>query len=933
MTQGQTSLLERIKGIFSPAKLNFISSSDADDLAVPRSGDGGHVNDSLGTLFPYSSYDSDYKLFVIDGSNPEQIEGIGFTIEINPQVGASEEMAESLAALLSTAAGGVPNIGIQVSSFGSPDLEHLFRNMRQLILQHGGALLQEAGISEEEAENRRARLETLFELNERRIAHYRQAATADLFPSFPYRMRDIRSFISVVIPSDSFDAADLRRAADVREVIRSALKNEHLYGYDWSAEDLIYFMGMILNPHRTATQQFPIAVYDEGKAIHEQIVLYDTRATEGEDEIVFQSHGDEPVLMRAMSPMKYPKRLELPNVLSLLGAANGGGTGYPCMFLVTAGVSFDDYEREKSTHTIKAARAQQNADSQIARYLPRTAQINDDYKLSQSIYDAGGRYCQTYHQLLLFAPSSEINRAEQAARSIWRGQRWELAVDTRLQKASLMAACPMTYGPLMQKDLRAFKRSSTKSIYNAANALPCLGEFRGTPPREKEREQRPVFTTFGRLGQSMTFDLFANPSGNYNAAIVGTSGSGKSAFANELVLRSLSQGDRGWIIDVGGSYKKLCEQLNGTYISFGRSARINLNPFSMFQSVVEGYALSNDPLTEEQAKAEAEDIEMFVPVFEQMVAPTRGLTDWERRQLAMHIQSVILDAKMHREGPRVATIDDLASSLINNCEKGGPNLMGRDDEWVAQVKAMTYEERQAICDPRIRELGQNLQSFGSAGLYGDWFRGTSSVNIGASQLVVLELEELNNRPDLRAVVLMLLIRMITNEMYLGSRSQGKFVLIDEAWDLMSEGNSGKFIEIGYRRARKYKGAFITATQDIGDYDKSELSKAALMNSDWLFLLRQKKESVDALQASNKFKMDAHTETLIKSLRTEGGRYSEIFIRCGDLPPAVGRLFFDPFTLLLASSKAEDVEDIEHYKARGMTVAQAVEAVLHDRGRA
>lgn len=321
---------------------------------------------------------------------------------------------------------------------------------------------------------------------------------------------------------------------------------------------------------------------------------------------------------------------------------------------------------------------------------------------------------------------------------------------------------------------------------------------------------------------------------------------------------------------------------------------------------------------------------MLVPVFEQMVSPNRVLSDFERRQLGMHIQSVILDARMAQGGPRIATIDELATSLVNNCEMGGPNPSGTDADWVNKIRAMSYEERQSVCDPRIRELGQNLQSFGSAGLYGSWFTGASTVHLGSQQLVVLELEELNNRPDLRAVVLMLLMRMITNEMYLGTRSQGKFVLIDEAWDLMSEGNSGKFIEKGYRRARKYGGSFITATQDIGDYDKSEISRAALVNSDWLFLLRQKKESIDALASSKKFSMDAYTESLLKSLKTESGKFSEIFVRCGDLPPAVGRLFFDPFTLLLASSKAQDVEDIEHYKSKGLTVAQAIESVLRDR---
>jgi conjugal transfer ATP-binding protein TraC len=479
--------------------------------------------------------------------------------------------------------------------------------------------------------------------------------------------------------------------------------------------------------------------------------------------------------------------------------------------------------------------------------------------------------------------------------------------------------------------MKTFKCSSTKTIYNAANSLPLLGEFRGTLPRENEGAvRRAALTMFGRLGQTMTYDLFANRSGNYNAAVVGTSGSGKSAFCNELVLRLLSEGDRGWIIDVGGSYQKLCERLGGLYISFGKNAKINLNPFGMFQSVIEGYYFNPAPFTDEQTRAEEEDLEMLVPVFEQMVSPNRVLTDFERRQLGMHIQSVILDARMAHGGPRIATIDELATSLVNNCEMGGPNPSGTDADWVNKIRAMSYEERQSVCDPRIRELGQNLQSFGSAGLYGSWFTGASTVHLGSQQLVVLELEELNNRPDLRAVVLMLLMRMITNEMYLGTRSQGKFVLIDEAWDLMSEGNSGKFIEKGYRRARKYGGSFITATQDIGDYDKSEISRAALVNSDWLFLLRQKKESIDALASSKKFSMDAYTESLLKSLKTESGKFSEIFVRCGDLPPAVGRLFFDPFTLLLASSKAQDVEDIEHYKSKGLSVAQAIESVLRDR---
>ncbi|ORP14430.1 hypothetical protein B7943_12470, partial [Vibrio cholerae] len=75
-----------------------------------------------------------------------------------------------------------------------------------------------------------------------------------------------------------------------------------------------------------------------------------------------------------------------------------------------------------------------------------------------------------------------------------------------------------------------------------------------------------------------------------------------------------------------------------------------------------------------------------------------------------------------------------------------------------------------------------------------------------------ELEELKGRKHLQQVVLLQLIYQIQQEMYLGERDRRKIVFIDEAWDLLTQGDVGKFIETGYRRFRKYGGSAVTVTQ-------------------------------------------------------------------------------------------------------------------------
>jgi len=381
----------------------------------------------------------------------------------------------------------------------------------------------------------------------------------------------------------------------------------------------------------------------------------------------------------------------------------------------------------------------------------------------------------------------------------------------------------------------------------------------------------PTLMLYSRRGQVMHFDLFDNQEGNYNVAIAAASGSGKSFLLNEITLSYLGIGGRVWIVDVGRSYEKLCRLLGGEFIEFSPEKQICINPFTHVRDLDEEMAL-------------------LKPLLARMAAASRET-------------------------------DDLENSMLEDAIR---------QAWDAKANAMTVTDVAACLDSqednRAKDLARMLLPYTVHGMYARYFEGRNTLDF-SKRFVVLELEELKARKDLQAVVLMIVMYQIQQAMYLGERGQRKICIIDEAWDLMS--GAGEFIETGYRRVRKYGGAFITATQSIGDYYKYDASLAAFENSDWLLLLRQKKESIEQLTESGRLKVDDAMKRSLMSLKTSHGEFSEVYVysACGS---GIGRLIVGPFSTLLYSSKAEDFARIKALTGQGMNVADAVEHVLRER---
>lgn len=382
----------------------------------------------------------------------------------------------------------------------------------------------------------------------------------------------------------------------------------------------------------------------------------------------------------------------------------------------------------------------------------------------------------------------------------------------------------------------------------------------------------PHVALLSRNGQMMTMSLH-DSSTNKNAVIAAESGSGKSFLLNEIILSYMSEGARVWVIDAGKSYKKLSDSLDGEFVQFGEGSNICLNPFQTIETW-------------------EEEEDGIVSLVGAMASADGNLSDFQISELKRTMK-LIWDVKGQE-----MTVDDIRSACLAN-----------DDR-------------------RVQDIGAQLYAFSSEGAYGRFFVGKNNARF-TNPFTVLELDELQGRKHLRQVVLLQLIFQIQREIYLGERDRKKLVVIDEAWDLLREGEVSVFMEHAYRKFRKYGASAIIATQSIDDLYENSVGKAIAANSANMLLLGQKNETIELVKEKKQLVLSPAGFNLLRSVHTEAGVYSGIFLY-SESGQGVGRLIVSDFQKLLYSTDPVDVQAIKDKQAQGLSVQDAIYAVMRDR---
>lgn len=795
---------------------------------------------------------------------------LGFLLEVMPQSGADDNMVQVLRSLYAQSPG---ETGIQFNLFGGPHVRKLLTRYASQRLEDGDqyAKAKEYG--------RPVRNSNLYRtLARRRVGYLLQGAQRSLTRGFHYTVRDFRLMLSVTLPGSGDDAARCAQLCALRDTMMVTLNAALLPNTVCTADDLINWCALFTNPGPMARGDTPARHYDDGRELCDQIVDFDTVQDAQPQGVVFSKPcSPDSLEARFFSIKSFPEAFKLWQMGRLTGDLMQPALQYCAPFLLTLGVYTLDSSDSRAAVTANHMRATQNAASKMAAVMPDVGQKERDWRATAAAADRGDPMVSMYHQLAIFSPPGQVAAACETAQGIWQACGFELNADIYMHRQALMASLPMTLTPAFHADLRKMKRVTRKLRSNAVHLAPLITEWRGT--------RTPTLVLGGRRGQLTTLDVFDNDLGNANVGVVGAPGSGKSVLLNELAWSYLSTGAIVRMLDLGRSFEKLCRKAGGTYLEFHAASNINLNPFTRVNDI-------------------HEDMDMLVPAIAKMCSMQSRLEEVQYKAI-----STILLRLWQQHGR------DLTTTALRDAFKSGTiaDLGLRDDQ-------------------RIRDLAVMLNPYARGGQYERFFEGANNVDF-SNPFVVIENEELKRRPDLHAVVNILLLYQITGEMYL-TRNRRKMLIIYELKQQLGEIGSddpvkAAVVEEAARRARKYGGSLVTATQGADDYYGSKQMEAAFNCSDWLFLLRQKAESIELLARNGRLLMDEPKKRLLNSLRTEAGVFAEMYVS-SPVGEGIARLVLDPATHLLFSNKIEDNKPIDALRAQGHSIDEAIDLVLADR---
>ncbi len=448
--------------------------------------------------------------------------------------------------------------------------------------------------------------------------------------------------------------------------------------------------------------------------------------------------------------------------------------------------------------------------------LESEAQLNSSEDLLRELLNTGQKILYAQISILLRAENrDELDLKSRAVLSKFR----ELNGSEAIVESVAGVPAWKTMLPCGATKMLRPKRVKTD---NLSDLLPIYQEFSGDGIE-------PICLFRNRSGGLVAYDPFDSTLPNYNTLVTGSSGAGKSFLNNLVLLQYMTRKPKVYVVDIGGSYKKLCEFLGGQYVE--------IRPPNADQP-----SLAINP--------------MLLPLGETKPSPQKI-----KFLLAM-LENILSE-------PDVGKLPKLERSLLEECliqvydrQSGTPTLSD-----LAEILRNSQEDS-------LRAFAKILFSWTGERPYGRLLDRKDGLALNAD-FVVFDLKGLSAYPDLQSVMILIItdfiLAQIETKDSLGRRKQ---ILMDECWELLKSPASSGFMEYCVRTLRKAGAGITFITQGLDEIVASPIGGAILANTATKFILMQRGD----LEPLRKIlKLNEQELNLISSLRQQKGSYSEAFL--------------------------------------------------------
>jgi type IV secretory pathway VirB4 component len=297
-------------------------------------------------------------------------------------------------------------------------------------------------------------------------------------------------------------------------------------------------------------------------------------------------------------------------------------------------------------------------------------------------------------------------------------------------------------------------------------------------------------------GSLIIFDRFTLE--NANSVILGKSGGGKSFLVKLETSRLLMMGTDVIIIDPENEYEKLTQSMGGEFVEFSSQSSYKINPFELHTVEPEPDELSNKIL----------DLHSLMRVIMGELNPSQDALLDRALVLTYREKGITQDPETFKTEPPL--LEDLYKILLG------------------------------METPEAKELADRLEKFVKGSAAGI-FNQHSNFDI-KNALTVFGIRDLEE--NLRPVAMYIVLDYIWNR--IRKEKKKRVLVVDEAWYLIKNKDSGAYLHGFAKRARKYLLGLTTITQDVEDFLSTDEGRAIITNSSLQIILKQSTAAVDKI---------------------------------------------------------------------------------------